>query len=553
MKKTIRAALIAAVVCFSSSLFAAEPVSFLKETTFNLFEDSTVDNFAWGLEDANGLVLGGFNSAYYYFNLGVGRYIGSYWYSIYETGYIANDKRTKETVNNDAVAKDGINVDFVDKSKDKETEDHIDFSNFLCLSFATDTWGLQFDWFIQRNDPDPMGNLNPAKDNNNEHKESHTTTEIVKKHDISTKPEDMTNAFSVEFKGIQTDEFTSADMFFRLDSVGFGWVLKGTETIETTSTKRNGSIYGFNADENQKEKTRDYQNQYSGAVKGTMGLTMSESEALVSKFELGETFTFTVTPVENTTKTTNVCEDALNEVSYSKTETTSQTTPFLWENTLDPKFIFEFAPEEKLSIKAAAGASIAFGRSAYDSPVTKKTVEKTVTEYKNKRTSTEEYKKTISHVSGTQITDEFTTEIKPYAQLGLVYKIKPGKFHLNLGLNCDFSELKWEVTTRTNETIKESTYVTHTNEAGFEEVTQNDVSYRRADTPAPGDGTAESKETIFSAGGDIAAQLNVGVTWFMTSKVQMDVAYTGEFNSIAIMGANSLLQNKLKIMFSVKF
>ena len=552
MKKTIRAALIAAVVCFSSGLFAAEPVSFLKETTFNLFEDSTVDNLAWGLEDANGLVLGGFNSADYHFNLGVGRYIGSYWYSIYETGYIANDKRTKETVKNDAVAKDGINVDFVDKSKDKEIEDHIDFSNLLCLSFATDTWGLQFGWKIERADPDPAGYLTPNTDNN-EHKESHTTTEIVKKHDISTKPEDMTNAFAVEFKGIQTDEFTSADMFFRLDGVGFGWVLKGTETIETTSTKRNGSIYGFNADENQKEKTRDYQNQYSGAVKGTMGLTMSESEALVSKFELGETFTFTVTPIENTTKTTNVTEDAVSEVSYSKTVTTSQTTPFLWENTLDPKFIFEFTPEEKLSIKAAAGASIAFGRSAYDSPVTKKTVEKTVTENKLKHTSTEVYEKDVSHVSGNQITDEFTTEIKPYAQLGLVYKIKPGKFHLNLGLNCDFSNLKWVTTTTTNTTVKTSYYRTETNEAGFEEVTDDTVTYIRNDTPAPGDGTDETKETTFSASGDVDAMLNVGVTWFMTSKVQMDVAYTGEFNSIAIMGANSLLQNKLKIMFSVKF
>ena len=205
MKKTIRAALIAAVVCFSSSLFAAEPVSFLKETTFNLFEDSTVDNFAWGLEDANGLVLGGFNSADYYFNLGVGRYIGSYWYSIYETGYIANDKRTKESVKNDAVAKDGVNVDFVDKTKDKEIEDHIDFSNLLYLSFATDTWGLQLGWKINRADPDPNGNLTPNTDNN-EHKESYTTTEVVNKHDVSTKPEYMENAFSVEFKGIQTDD-----------------------------------------------------------------------------------------------------------------------------------------------------------------------------------------------------------------------------------------------------------------------------------------------------------------------------------------------------------
>ena len=557
MKKTVRAALIAAMVCFSSSLFAAEPVSFLKDTTFNLFEDETVDNFAWGLEEADGLVLGGFNSANYSFNFGVGRYIGPFWYSIFDTGYIDNDKTTSESVTNDAVSIDHVNIDYFDKSRTKTTEDHLLFSNDLFLSFATDNWGLQFNWFIERNDPDPNGLLNPNTDNYTT-KTSETSTEIVTKESKTTKPENMSNLFAVEFNGIQTAEFLPVDMFFRLDKVAFGFKIKGTETVEKTSTKRNGSIYGFAAADNQTVKTKDYNNVYAGALKGTMGLTMSESEAIVSKFELGETFEFAVNPVVKTEKTTNVTEDATQEVSYSKTVTTSEKTKFLWTNTLEPKFIFEFTPEEKLSVNAAAGASIAFGRSAYSSPVTVKTVEKTVTDYKNTHTSTENYKKKVDGpATGPYvIEDEFTTTINPYAQLGLIYKIKPGKFHLNLGLRCDFSELEWVTTTTTNTTVKTTSYESDTNEAGYETVSTDSVTYLRNDGPGSGDGTAETKVTTFTAGGNVAAEFKIGTTWFMSSKVQMDIAYSSAFNTIAFTnfaGYEGLLDNELKIMFTVKF
>lgn len=557
MKKTVKTALFAALVCFATSLFAAEPVSFLNQTTFGLFNDETVDNFAWGVDDANGLILGGFNSADYHFNVGAGKYIGPFWYSIFETGYIAKTRKDTESVINDGVSNDGVNIDYYDKDYTKTYTDNVEFMNNLFLSFAADNWGLQLGWKIVRNDPTLVGN------DNKYHKTSTTSTEEVIKDETKTNKQDMTNTFSLDFNGIETPEFLPVSMFFRLDKVEFEWLFKGEEKTETKTSKTNGSIYGYTADKNQTIKTSDHVNDhYKTTLKGTMGLTMSESEALVSKFELGEQFDFTIQPGVKTVTTKQTVEDAGQEKTTKITEKTAGETAFLWTNVLSPKFIFEFEPDEKLSVNAAIGAKVSFGRTGYNSPRTITTVTKEVTENKSTLLSTKEYTKVVAidptATNDNQITDVFTTTVDPYAQLGLVYKIKPEKFNLNLGLGLSYSTLTWTTTTKTDTTIKESTYKTETDEAGYEQVTQDTENYTRNDTPAKQGGTkpAEEKTTTFTGGGNMAAKFAIGATWFMNDKVQMDIAYTKEFNNLAIAKFTTdggLLGSDLKIQFSIKF
>ena len=120
-----------------------------------------------------------------------------------------------------------------------------------------------------------------------------------------------------------------------------------------------------------------------------------------------------------------------------------------------------------------------------------------------------------------------------------------------------YSTLTWVTTTNKDTTIKTSKYSTYTNEAGYENVTEDTEAYTRNDTPAPQPTKREeSKETQFTGGGDMDANFAIGATWFMNDKVQMDVAYSGVFNDLAIMntgGIDGLLAHELKIMFTVKF
>ena len=235
----------------------------------------------------------------------------------------------------------------------------------------------------------------------------------------------------------------------------------------------------------------------------------------------------------------------------------------MWTNVLVPKFVFEFTPDEKVSVNAAIGAGVSVGRTGYKNTKTVTTVTKTVTEDKSTGLSTETYTKTValdpahSTPGVYQVEEEYTTNVIPFAQLGLIYKIKPEKFHLNLGLGLTYSTLSWKTTTKTNETVKTSTYKTSTNTAGYETVTEDTEEYLRTDGTGPGDvAGVESKETVFTGGGDMDAEFAIGTTWFMNDKVQMDIAYSGVFNDLAFVnfgGHDGLLDHELKIMFTIKF
>ena len=539
MKKTVKAALFAALVCFSSTLFAAQPVSFLNGTTNALFQDETVDNFAWGVEDADGIVLGGFiNGTDPKVKLGFGKYLGSLWFSVYDEGYLNNQFQIKETVKNEVHTQDGVNTDYVDVDYKVEKPDSFYASNNLYVSFAGDDWGVQTYWLTTRNNPNITGpnNINETE----EDKATGYTYNHVKK---TSKVGPWNNTFGAYFNGIGLFDNIS----FELTQFQVYWGNTYNKTKETWAKKTNGSIFGWDADDNKTEETKTATHTIMPKVVGKMGIEISD----MTYFELGESFVCTIKPRKNKSKTVTVIEDATYKQTVTTTTANKYHNGFTFTDTVTPKFIFTFEPDEKIAVKASVKADVAFSNGYGNDNWTRTTETTTVTEYKYKPTKTTENSKKVElRDDGTLqlISKSFTTSITPAVDLGIVYQVKPEKFNLNFGVEWLPSSFSWTISTNKNTTVKVSDYATKTDEAGETIVTKNTVEYKKANA------TNETRTNTFSFGGNNDVKLQIGASWFMTQKVQMDIAYTNAFTSIKLMGTDpSLTESALKLMFSVKF
>lgn len=562
MKKMVKAALAAALVCFSSSLFAAEPVSFLKSTTYNLFEDETVDNLAWGVEDADGLVLGGFlpGEGKYNFNIGAGAVLGSMWWSIYDFGSFAANQTTTKSVKLDTIAKDGINTDYTEA--DTYSQPHRNnanaINNELYVSFAPGDWGIQSYWKIA--DTSVAGDIGKSK--------YHTETKATGASSDSVYNEtrrNATNTFGANFKGIGFADLNDADLYLQLNYFEVAWDLAKTAQKTTQESKYAGKAYSTTKI-NDKQAT----NKFTPAFEAEMGFNLPDLGSMSTKFVLTEAFKSTFA-IQNKKKVTDsVAYAYTNSVATTKTTTKTTITTkdgtaanrFTWDNTLTPTFVFDFDVGERLAVKASAGAAI----NVKNTPGAKNgyttTVTETTTYNELAKTTTKSYSKSVALVNGTYlstITEQVITKVTPSTSLALVYQVKPEKFNLNMGVKWNPSTLTWTASKTTRQTAKETSYVYNINEAGTKTVTTDSVTPHTfaADTAADDNQanfTAESKSTTFTAAAATAPELQIGASWFITEKATLDISYTTAFANVALFGgANGLFQKDLKLMFSVKF
>ena len=558
MKKTVKAALFAALVCFSSTLFAAEPVSFLKETTFDLFEDETVDNLAWGLEDDEGLVLGGFRtttSDNKYFNIGAGAWLGGLWYSIYDDGTFKQDKTTTETVKNDVVAKDGVNTDYVDN--DKSTTKTHDTSNAihndLYLSFSTGDWGIQSYWKID----DTTGGDYGKQTSYTEDKAAGTsrTTETV------NKPRNATNTFGAYFKGVGTD----SDFFVQLDQFEVKWENNESNSTYSDTFKQNGATYTGDVDGNNIIDWRDYNtreqktinttNKITPKIVGTMGIALSDLGSMSTQLLIQEAFDCTLGFNKYNQSRTTVTENFNTKTTEKTSSTSNQKMNFSWNNKITPKFVFDFDVGERLSVKASAGTGIKLSGETNNKAYTGTYTSNTTTYNKITKLTTKNNSKSVSQWStaNEQLEKVFKTELTPETALALVYQVKPEKFNLNVGVQWKPGTFTWKVTTKTNQPVKEPSYGEYIDEAGEKYVTTDSVSWNsRGDGPGTDDVTPETKKTEFDVTQASQPLLKVGATWFITEKASLDITYTnGGFNTLALW--NGLMNSNVKLEFAVKF
>lgn len=564
MKKMVKAALAAALVCFSSSLFAAEPVSFLKSTTYNLFEDETVDNLAWGVEDADGLVLGGFlpNKTEYNFNIGAGAVLGSMWWSIFDIGSIRTSQTTTKTVKLDTIAKDGINTDYTEADTTSGTTRGATanaIKNELYVSFAPGDWGIQSYWKV--NDTSAANAEIGKKTEHTETKATGESTDNV----YNKVSRAATNTFGANFKGIGFADLNDAGLYFQLNSFEVAWNLAKTAEKSTEESKYAGKAYSTT-----KVKDKQATNKFTPAFEAEMGFNLPDLGSMSTKFVLTEAFKSTFA-IQNKKKVTDAVTQAYtNSVATTKTTTkTTETTKdgtaanrFTWDNTLTPAFVFDFDVGERLSVKAYAGAAI----NVKNTPGAKNGYKTTITESSTyddiAKTTTKSYEKKVE-LANTYIAysgDSIVTKVTPNTALALVYQVKPEKFNLNMGVKWNPSTLTWTASKSTRQTAKETEYKYEINEAGTKIVTEDKVTPHTypADTAADNNQAnfiAESKSTTFTAAAATAPELQIGASWFITEKATLDLAYSAKFADIAVLGfaGNSLFDKTFNIMFSVKF
>lgn len=561
MKKMVKAALAAVLVCFSSSLFAAEPESFLKGTTFGLFEDEVVDNLAWGVEDTTGLVLGGFNSSNFNFNIGTGAWLGDFWWSLYDTGRFITDNTTKtESVTNDVVAKDGINTDYtdVDTSSTKNRAAAKNLKNDLFVSFSTGDWGIQSYWKI--NDTTPAGDYGKKTSTTEDHAAGTSATEEQKIGRYNG-----TNTFGVNFNGIGASEIGDVDLYFQLNNFELAWT-KNTNNTEFSKTyKQNGATYTGGSypiwqgstpvDYNTlKDINKNSTNTFKPSISGEMGLSLPDLGSMTTAFILGEKFTATL-EAPKSDRTVNYVEENFNEKITTKiTQKSNEKMRFSWENTFTPKFIFDFDVGERLSIKASAGTDITISGNTNNKAYTGTTIQEETTYNKITKLTSKDYYKSVNNWSGgNQLPKVFTTKLSPETALALVYQVKPEKFNLNLGVNWKAGTYTWTTTKNTKQPVKQTSYGEITDEAGNKTVYTDSVNWvNRGDGTGANDATAETKVTSFVATAAAAPVLKLGVTWFITENATLDIAYTnGGFTNLTLW--NGLMNSNLKLMFSVKF
>ena len=555
MKKLVKTALAAVLVCFSSSLFAAEPVSFLNDTTYELFEDETVDNFAWGLkdEDVKGIVLGAFDSSSYNFSIAAGAYLGNAWWSLYDTGDFFADITKTRSVTNDAVAADGINTDYVDVESDtyktRNNDNYI--NNELYLSYATDSWGLQSYWLLT----DTTGDGKFGKETKTA--EAHVTGQSDKTVTKISKY-DGTNTFGANFKGFALTDIGSLGMYFQLNNFEVAWENTSTTTKVEDSNKQNGFVYSSTS-----SKEKDAHNKFTPRVSGEMGFDLPEIGSLSTKLVVKDELWLSFGIRNNKNVVTTVAETADQKVTTTTTTTRdyhNATDLFTISNTISPSLVFDFNVGERLSVKASAGFDLEVANEPGYKVATQTKVVETTTYDKNNKTTTKNYKKDVTAVTSTnptlppaQYVNSINTTATVNTALALVYQVKPGKFNLNMGLKWNPATLSWANTTAKNYSYKTSSYESNTNSAGSTTVSKDEVTWHTKDTAAAGDGTPESKNTDFDLAAAGTPELKIGATWFITPKASLDIAYDAEFNPGTLKFLTGLLDSSLKLMFSIKF
>ena len=593
MKKLFKAAIAVALVCFSSTLFAAEPISFLKGTTFGLFEDETVDNLAWGVEDADGLVLGGFNSSNYRFNIGAGAWFGSLWWSVYDTGTFFDATKKTQSVTNDVVAKDGVNTDYVNKdSSTKKTGDataghwedkngdgvqdagewvnpNKDLNNELYLSISNGDWGIQSYWKYYEwtslslgDEYDPLNPVVPTEFGKSTESEEDKSLGTSRTKTSKNSPFQGRNVFGANFNGIGASEIGDVDFYVDLKNFQVDWERYANNGSYSETYKQNGSTYTggtYNGSNYNtiKASQKNSQNILKPSVSAEMGLSLPDLGAMSTKFILGETFTASMKFVKQESTVSLVEENFNTKTTRKMTGKGNDKVTFAWANTLTPKFVFDFDVGERLSVKASAGVSIFMRSNTNDENQTVTYIEESSTYDKINKTTTKSYYKNVFLPSGTvtQVEKEFQTQLNPTTALALVYQVKPEKFNLNMGVKWDVGKFTWTTVTKTNTSVKETTYATSTNSAGSKTVTQDEVNYIKAEGPGKDGGAEETKETSYKADYAAAPVLNLGATWFITEKASLDMAYSWGFNNLRIFngGQGGLLGSEIKLMFSVKF
>ena len=145
--------LLIAVLFLCTSFLGAQEysASLVKQATAGLIEDGFIDDFDVGIDGVEGVWFAGFNSKTYEFNFGYGTYFGPYWISIFDTGTFNANGQKVNSQKLDAVANDGVNIDYTDSFSNLSKNTTNKLLNNLVVSFANNKVGGSLYWFLNAN------------------------------------------------------------------------------------------------------------------------------------------------------------------------------------------------------------------------------------------------------------------------------------------------------------------------------------------------------------------------------------------------------------------
>lgn len=562
MKKLLVTAAVA--LALTGAAFAQK--SNTKTATVDLIDDNLVDVIDTGNGEDTTLVFFGYNHNDRLAEAGWGRQFGGLWLSLYDGYSFRGDKTKTDYVWSDTVASDGVNTDYVDKGETAEWRINNTFKNTLRVSLAwNNTVGASFYWNANHNkytfgDSKPTGSLSGFS-YSYERSDETTTAESTEDHAAGTtkttkwdtlKGRKNINTFGLDFNGISIG---GSNFYAKLNTIDVNLDSANRDAAWTTTSTLNGSIVGageqisYNGEYNDIAITPRIDVEF-----GLGGFRLFD--AVQTNFVLKEEFMPTFHTYDDTYDYTEVTETNAVRTTTVTSQKVTNDDRFDWENTLTPRFNFSYDADERLTLKSRIDIPVTFGNK--HSGAQDYELNNTTTTYdKTSGTSTREVKTTTGAYGGYQngwygqLYDEdvFTTTVAPTLSFGMVYKLVPGKFNLNLGAKLQTGELTWTTTERTYSDQVSTTVTRTTDESGS---TTTTVTTGQS---ASGDATGKRQpsnsnsvvKTFTSA--RPSGEVNLGGTWFLTDHVQLDMLFAAFTHN----AASDTFGWKLNVAFGLHF
>lgn len=539
----------AAVLALCGAAFAQN--SNTKTATAGLITDGVVDKLATGTGNDTLLFFGGYDFNAIQAQAGLGYQFGNLWVSAYDAYSLSANTTESETAKADSVAKDGVNTDYTDETNTASVSGSSTFKNTLkAAAFWNNRFGAQFYWTANNTNysgfsTNPIASLSglgsgttTTKNSDEDHAAGTTTNTEYGALENKT----HNNTFGLDFNGIQWKADNDLAFYVKLDKIEVALADTYRKAAWATDITLNGSTVGAGA---QTSYEGEYQNlDITPKVQFQLGLNTAKLFDRVGlQVVLVESFAPTFRSYTDTYSNTTVTETATTRTTTANSYDSSYPDYFKWENVLTPRLNFSFDAGDSVILKARIDVPVTLGGETYSARESTKT-ERTATYDKTTGTTTYTTKET-TQANGRNY-DYFSTTVNPQFMLGLVYKVKPGKFNINVGAKLNSGALTWTTKENTNSDTGTRTVTTSTNAAG--ETTTTSVKYTSSsnDTAASGENpTANDKSTTFKSDTPSAAAY-LGGTWFLTDNIQFDTL-------LGTAATNSNLTWKLNLQFGFKF
>ena len=535
--------MLALLACAALTGFTGAQESQLSQGTAGLIEDGVIDDLAFGITDYEGLFFTAYKDPN--LELGWGQYFlddESLWISVYDRcSYSSDEQGEKEIVYHSYGTTDGINVDYIDTTRQKIVIDGDNSQrNLFAVGIALNNKiGFQPFWeAIYSNAKSPVI-IYPGKE-----LDPSDTTDTIEQDSTSTptattmkaKFSDVKNIFSahdfgINFKGLSTPKlFNDHELYFKLNTISLALVSIDSSTKYSMTENISGSTV-----ESDKADGILASTGILPAFNMEMGMVLGELGPATVNFELEEEFGFGFELAESKTSYTEVSESATARTTESTDFEKSYGDCFMWNNILTPKVIFDFDVDERITLKARAKVEISFDHLSDDDDV--ETVTRTETLYDKTSGSSVSTKSIVKKGSGDQNLHTDTFSITPEFDLGFVYQAVPERLNLNFGLTLTTGAYTWKKTEYTN---------ANENKVSTTEITDDLGNTSTATVVEVDTGDPESTTRTYS-NGKSTATLYVGATWFFSEDVKLDVYYAN--NSKTFFSSD----NVFGIDFSIRY